>query len=253
MSDNIILSGDKYIWKKDDYIEVNYELVDEDDYVERIHMVLPKDNETRIHGAVYTDNGSKFVNGFRLVQNEYGQNLYVREEDNKVMPHVFDIAGNFNEYGYAKVGKNGRVSWIDKNFNYLNKEGKMVPDDINDYNFDGWTKVYPFSKGNTPLSKCLDMNVSYFGIDGNVKEFKRYSASGKLSEEGLTSFNRFATTFNSKGYAISPEGFMDKIMIFDKGYYITYEDLLLLSMENGLFNSVIDKADECMEKVYKKD
>ena len=61
--------------------------------------------------------------------------LILSEKDNILLPYRYDIATDFNEYGFAMIGKNGKVSWIDKKFNYLNIEGKIEKEgnEFNDF------------------------------------------------------------------------------------------------------------------------
>ena len=56
------------------------------------------------------DDSREFVNGFKVVQTANLEYAYVREADNKLLPYRYDIATDFNEYGYAIVGKDARVS-----------------------------------------------------------------------------------------------------------------------------------------------
>ena len=83
-------------------------------YIESYKYRLPEQSNCIIRSNM------NFVNGFKLVEfndNRYG---YIREEDHLLMPYRYDIASDFNEFGLAIVGKNGSVSWINKNFEYLN-------------------------------------------------------------------------------------------------------------------------------------
>lgn len=65
----------------------------------------------------------KFVNGFKAVVTKNGEYAYICEEDNCLLPFRYDIAGNFNEHGYAMVGKNANISWINKEFKYFSRHG----------------------------------------------------------------------------------------------------------------------------------
>ena len=82
-------------------------------------------NETNIHikSEKIIDDSNEFVNGFKVVQTENGEYAYVRESDNVLLPFRYDVAFDFNQYGFAIVGKDGSVSWIDTTFKYLNLEG----------------------------------------------------------------------------------------------------------------------------------
>ena len=66
------------------------------------------------------DSNENFVNGFKVVKTANGEYAYIRESDNSLLPFRYDIAFDFNEFGFAIVGKDGSVSWINKDFKYLN-------------------------------------------------------------------------------------------------------------------------------------
>lgn len=90
----------------------------------------------------------------------------------------YDIAGNFNEHGYAMVGKDGCVSWINKKFEYLSRDGHLISENPNNLHekFYTWDAVYQFSSGSIPLSKLYKIVydsgiVSYMGTNGQLQEF----------------------------------------------------------------------------------
>lgn len=166
------------------------------------------------------------------------------------MPFRYDVAFDFNAFGFAIVGKDGSVSWIDRDFKYLNLQGEMVEEELdkNYAKFDGWQGISAFSKGNIPLSRVYDGRntygkIAYFGTDGKFKEFYRYD--GKIDMDSYFSRSTFAggSTFNEKGHAIS-----DGDMLFAKGYYVSYEDLIKLSMEKGFIDSISADAEKCFDK-----
>jgi len=96
--------------------------------------------------------------GFKLVQlanKEYG---YICEKTKELLPFRYDVASNFNAYGLAMVGKNGSVSWINQDFQYLTSNGEIKKED--NISFDGFYQVRDFSEGKSPLAiavyeKCL--------------------------------------------------------------------------------------------------
>ena len=53
------------------------------------------------------DNSNDFVNGFKVVQTSNGEYAYVRQSDFQLLPFRYDVASDFNEYGFAMVGKKG--------------------------------------------------------------------------------------------------------------------------------------------------
>lgn len=198
-----------------------------------------------------------FINGFKIVQTSNGEYAYVRESDNTLLPYRYDVAFNFNQYGFAIVGKNGSVSWIDTNFRYLDPNGNMIEEELdkNYTKFNGWQGIGSFSEGNIPLSRVYDgrntySRVSYFGTDGKLKDFYRYN--GKIDDS--ISINNFSagTIFDETGHAMA-----DGYMLFARGYYLSYEDLRKICQEKGYITVISEDANKCFDKeigrVFKKE
>ena len=189
---------------------------------------------------VIIDDRNEFVNGFKVVQLENEEYAYVRESDHQLLPFRYDVACNFNPYGFAMVGKNGRVSWIDKTFRYLNLKGKMIEED--GFVFDGWNQIQEFSKGRIPLSFLYNGNLSfgrasYFGIDGNIKEFFHYD--GTVSESiGSYSFIG-GTPFNEFGYATMNDG-----ILLARGYYCTYLEFVEFCNKQGFIQMMCENIEK---------
>lgn len=195
------------------------------------------------------DQASDFVNGFKVVLTKNGEYGYVREEDNVLLPFRYDVAFDFNKYGFAIVGKNGDVSWINKDFKYLNSKGEMVEDSFDNKfaKFDGWQEIGAFSSGDIALSRVYDGRnscgkVAYFGENGKLKEFYRYN--GKINENDYVSFFNRGSKFDEKGHAMA-----DKKMLFSKGYYISFKDLIDISIEKGFIDRLSDDAEKVLKKV----
>ena len=190
---------------------------------------------------------SEFINGYKLVKlaNEfYG---YIRESDNKLMEHLFNIATDFNEYGYAMVGRNDTVTWIDKDFNYLSLKG-WVEDPVyekHDEWFNGYMyglcSVDKFSNGDIPLSRLgQDSEMCfYIGIDGKIICFKALEDEDTI---GFSASVRYGTNFDEYNHATSNGiGFSkEKYFLFGEGYYEDFDDLVKYTLKNG----VIDKIEE---------
>ena len=230
-------------------------------YVRNIGYTINKgeDTETNIYACLpkyyrpaktnfIAEYNSPFKNGFKVVKMANEEYAYIRESDQTLMPFRYDIAFNFNEYGFAMVGKEGNVSWIDKNFNYLNSMGEMVRENLEEefIRFDGWKGVKEFSKGDIPLSQVYDNKntygrMSYFGIDGKIKDFYQYNGQINYSFPKTTFMN--GTSFDEKGYAKA-----DNNILFAKGYYISYEDLIKICMEKGFIDNIGIDVDECFDK-----
>lgn len=202
------------------------------------------------------DNSNKFTNGFKNVQTENGEYAYVRETDNVLLPYRYDIAFDFNEYGFAMVGKDGSVSWIDTTFKYLNLEGEFVEEKLDESysKFSGWQGISEFSTGNIPLSRVYDGRnrygkVAYLGIDGKFKEFYRYD--GQIDEYfSNTTFNS-GTEFDENGYAMANGN-----MLFARGYYCSYDDLIKICKQKGFIDFINEEAEKQFDqetgKVLKK-
>ena len=170
-----------------------------------------------------------FTNGFKLVQTANKEYAYISEEDNTLLPYRYDIATDFNEYGFAMVGKNGKVSWIDKNFNYLNIEGKMEKEG-NEFN--GFTQVNKFSNGKIPLSKVeykrVASLVSYFGIDGKIKEFYTFDGEKIIDTNPRKIFLQYSKDFTGD-YALV--NFNTDILL-SSGYCLSNDTLIKICEEN---------------------
>ena len=194
------------IFTQDEIVKVGYTLNEEQADETYIRVELP------YYYGVYLrhpksleiiDDSRDFVNGYKVVQTANKEYAYVKEEGNTLLPFRYDIATDFNEYGYAMVGKDGKVSWIDKNFKYLNSKYEMVNEDSSKFN--GFLSVSDFSKGEHPLSKVCscsyDWNkkTSYFGVDGKIKEFSRYDGKIIRDNDSIKNFSYYSEDFNDKG------------------------------------------------------
>lgn len=201
------------------------------------------------------DESDDFINGFKVVQTSNGEYAYVRKLGSRLLPFRYDVATNFNEYGFALVGKDGRISWIDKDFHYLNVNCDIVEEKHSDYshfNFNGWQEVNDFSKGSIPLSKvCYNGGstefVAYFGTDGRVKTFWEYD--GNIKGIIPKMFFHSGTTFDEKGQAMALDQAMENdYILFDKGYCISNKDLIKICREKGFMDSICEDAEKCLDK-----
>lgn len=192
-----------------------------------------------------------FSNGFKLVKTSNGEFGYVREFDGILMPYRYDIAFDFNEYGLAMVGKDGNVSWIDKDFNYINREGEKEKEEIYSKGFDSygnnfkaWQRLEQFSKGEIPIAKLYDgrntyATIRYIDTNGNIKKF--YKFDGKIDKKDISSFFRSGTSFDKKGVAKA-----DGSYLFARGYYIAYDDILEMAISRGFVNELSKEAEQAL-------
>ncbi len=191
------------------------------------------------------DKNSSFVNGFKVVKTSTGEYAYVRESDNILMPYRYDIATDFNEHGFAMVGKNGFVTWIDKDFRYLNRKGEMVKEET-DNSFYSWEGVDDFSKGEIPLSRVFVREhgnstfgkMAYFTTDGTLKKFYKYDGEEIDRSNAITDFDGICsnrTLFDKKNYISCSER-----LLFAKGYYIEYKDIVKIPGVYDLVSSNVE-------------
>ena len=198
------------------------------------------------------DDSREFVNGFKLVQTANMEYAYVKEEDSTLLPFRYDIATDFNEYGYAMVGKDGKVSWIDKNFKYLNSKYEMVKEDSSKFN--GFLSVSDFSKGEHPLSKVCscgydwNMKTSYFGVDGKIKKFARYDGEIIRDGDSIKKFSYYSEDFNDKGYATANN---DWLILLSSGYYLYTKDIIRICEEKGFLDTISSRVEK-QEEAYNK-
>lgn len=211
-----------------------------------IHVELPEFSRPKISKEI-VDNSNEFINGFKVVQTSNGEYAYIRQSDFLLLPFRYDVASDFNEYGFAIVGKNGNVSWIDMSFRYLDINGNMVEEELSNYaRFNGWQGVSAFSQGTIPLSRVYDGRnsygrVSYFGIDGKLKEFYQYDGQINYDFSEIT-FNS-GTTFDENGQAMA-----DEKILFAKGYSLSYRDLIKICKQKGYISSICEDAEKCFDK-----
>ena len=217
----------------------------------RVNVLLPYYSRPDISFDII-DDSRDFVNGFKLVQTANMEYAYVKEEGNTLLPFRYDVATDFNEYGYAMVGKDGKVSWIDKNFKYLNSKYEMVNEDSSKFN--GFLSVSDFSKGEHPLSKVCscsyDWNkkTSYFGVDGKIKEFSRYDGEIIRDSDSIKNFSYYSEDFNDKGYATANN---DWLILLSSGYYLYTKDLIRICEEKGFLDTISSRVEK-QEEAYNK-
>ena len=217
----------------------------------RVNVLLPYYSRPDISFDIIDDSRG-FVNGFKVAQLDNKEYAYVKEEGNTLLPFRYDIATDFNEYGYAMVGKDGKVSWIDKNFKYLNSKYEMVNEDSSKFN--GFLSVSDFSKGEHPLSKICscsyDWNkkTSYFGVDGKIKEFSRYDGKIIRDNDSIKNFSYYSEDFNDKGYATANN---DWLILLSSGYYLSVKDLIKICEEKGFLDTISSRIEK-QEEAYNK-
>ena len=203
-------------------------------------------SEYVMKGGQIIDAKKKPAYGFKLVKNQHDQYMYMRTSDNVVIPCIFDVATNFNRYGLAMVAKDGQITWINKDFQYINNTGLLIQLTDGHVINDGWSSISDFTTGEVKLSKCKSANnkVSFIDTDLARKKFKLYDGK-ELKEQTETSFLGFVTNFNEQGYAerlASKTPFeCNYLVISSEGYYMEEETLLEKAIE-GKESKIIEAA-----------
>ena len=219
-----------------------------------ITAVVPRYHRPKRSDEI-VDQNEKFVNGYKVVVTENGEYAYVREIDNTLLPYRYDVAFDFNKHGFAIVGKDGDVSWINTEFKYLNRKGQMVEEELdNEYaKFKGWSEVRPFSVGTVPLARLYDgrdnfgAHVSYLNTKGELQKF--YVYDGKLSKKNYCDDfvddwdDKTLATFDKKGIAYTKDG-----ILFAEGIYLSKNSLVQIVFDSGFMNNIREEANKCFEQ-----
>lgn len=202
-------------------------------------------SEYVIKGGKIIDAKKEPSYGFKLVKNQYNQYMYMRMSDNVVIPCIFDIATNFNRYGLAMVAKDGQVTWINKEFQYVDHTGILVQLTDTHVIKDGWTSISDFTKDKTKLSKCTSNNRTSFLDTGLArKAFKLYDGK-EFKEKSQTSFLGYTTDFNEQGYAerlASETPFKCNYLVISSEEYYMEQETLLEKAIKGNESKIIESA-----------
>ena len=168
------------------------------------------------------DESSSFQNGFKVVKMANKEYAYFSLKENKLLPYRYDFASDFNDYGLAIIGKDGRVSWINQNFEYLNFLGLMAKDPLAKYLLDGYNIVYNFKGQTNPLAKLVFINkngehiITYLEPNQKIKTF--YLEDGTMPKRKFSN----GTEFNND-YALA-----DGNLLHASGYYTNLEEEMVL-------------------------
>ena len=186
--------------------------------------------------------GNNFVNGFKVVKLNNNHYSYISELDNKLVSFEYDIAFDFNEYGLAMVGKAGSVTWINKDFEYLDSKGNISKENNDSWkNYNGWQAMFDFNDGVNPLSRMYCGKADYgrtVYVDANHSIKKFYQYDGDISKKVFRDSFYTGSDFNSNQYAIA-----DNYILYSKGFCISKEDIIKLCLEEGFIDLLFDDAE----------
>lgn len=236
--------------------QINYIINQGEKEKTSITVNLPYSTRPKVSHKII-NSSNKFINGFKVVQTANLEYAFVRESDGLLLPYRYDIVSDFNKHGYAMVGKDGNVTWINRDFQYLDRNGKMITESIEDKHskydkFGGFQEVNEFSTGNHPLSRVYEGKNNrgksfYFSPDGTIKRF--YPFDGTL--ETRYAFSSFAANtfkdFEDKDYIINKNG-----ILLAKGYYCSIDYILNCYEQNISIAEICEKANQETKKAYTK-
>ena len=210
-----------------------------------MHIATKIDCEERVLKS-YKSNYSPFTLVY-LANNTYAY----QNACGTLLPYRFDYATTFNEYGLAMVCLNGKVTWMNDNFEMLTYGEKLKDED----NFDGFDKVHNFSAGNNPLS-LVDHIVSgmgenesmkiYFYVTPELKFKKFYKFDGQLAkiyENCFTYANNFSNDFTKAGTL-----FDEHLLLSSEGYYVNSEYVIKYVMEHGISSPIFHSIDRLLRE-----
>ncbi|HBA37179.1 MAG TPA: hypothetical protein DCY94_00515, partial [Firmicutes bacterium] len=230
-----------------------YTYTDEDGSAHTFSVEVAKSSiRKELSTKIILENDS-FSEGFKVVQTANGEFGYIKEEDGRLLPYRFDIAGDFDEHGLAMVGKNGEVSWINKKFEFLSADGIFRPCQLyirphsilrpNSFHKDinALSKVFAFERENpVPIVSKDDetTSVRYLGLDGKIVKF--YGFDGEAIRDFVSNFpedlfkspNYEDISFDIDGHLIMT----DRVLF--RSTYVKLEDLIKIGKKKGLLDEI---------------
>ena len=186
---------------------------------------------------------SSFSKNYKLVLLSNGLYTYVNRK-NHFVGHTYDFATDFNEHGYAMACKDGKISWINTDFEYLTVAGTFSADDTK---FNGFDEVHDFCEGPNYLSRVVSNNnltMTHYFFDTRTKkfvDFLKFNNDCWYIDEHLTSFSG-ATDINKMGWAYGALGRMD-VFIFAKGYYVPVDYFINRFIQSGALDEIKEEID----------
>lgn len=260
---------------------VTYEYIDENGDFRTFTNLYNRHGKSK---TIIEDPG-KFTNGFKVVRLSDGLFAYIREDDGVLIEGRYCIASEFNDKGYAMVGKQNGVSFIDKNFNVLCTssipdccngpwydppsfrsldQGESI-DRFSDKVTEDFNALFPktiiASSNEFLIGQAFIFNsIAFIGSDGKLKQFKSFTGNGGIIEKWTSkdkgslaqfkekSIDEKGTCFLDMSNSNSSE--LDSVVLFAPGYYLTFKDIhdLLVTSENDFYNSVYQSLVERVKK-----
>lgn len=234
-------------WNK--IIEYRYKAYDKHNNERNYTIEKPKIGILKESENIISSNDD-FINGYKVVRLDNGEYAYVSKKENLLLPYRYDVAFNFNDLGYAMVGKNGEVDWINKKFEYLNRNSKTMKktntnEEISD---SGYDMIEEFSESDLPLSRVIyyddneDKIVSYLKENGTIQHFGMFDGEHVYDDNLRIDEFHNGTKFDKSGHATDGTD-----ILFSSGYYVTAKDIIKICKNNNYIKSISKKVDN----VYK--
>lgn len=169
------------------------------------------------------------VNGFRRVEFSNGK-IGFQDASGKVAPYKFNIASDFNEYGFAIVGTMYGVTWINSEFKKLTARGTWTF--MEDQFIEMPTRIQNFVLGMSSVSYMRRSKREAFFID---IEGKKVQFVDELHEQYVDFGGTYDSEagFNELGYKITSKG-----VYFANGSFMGFEEIIKLPEASELLGKI---------------
>lgn len=225
------------------------------------------DNDKELCGILKAfrtiDDGSReFVMGYKLISMQDGSFAYMRESNGEVLPYRFDIASDFNEFGFAMVGLGKGAAWLNRDFKVF-RDGWVPLESVEDGPFVGIGEFSGSVGGEvSPIVSFKtgeeSIHLNYLNTLGNIQSFVQYD--GQLRTKSVDRFVlprkkiifRGMEELNLSKYAFDGSGHLHlaETMLFSRGFFCTFGDLIAVSREKGFLTAI---EEEAKAKIIKMD
>ncbi len=98
---------------------------------EHIEKGYQEEEKYRKRRCEIVDESRNFKKGYKVVQMASREYAYLEKKSGLLLKEPYDIATDFNKYGFAMVAKAGNVTWINQEFKFLDLWGRWIEGEIN--------------------------------------------------------------------------------------------------------------------------
>lgn len=213
-----------------------------EDYDGNVGIVFSKVNLNK-YSSTYEmcEEGENFVNGFKRVKFVDGTYSFVSEETGELLPYKFNVATDFNEYGFAMVAIDYGVSWFYKGKVLFDSNGKVelkrwygdsqkfltVVEDFEDFLGCPVSMVYETYADRAKDSYKHFIEAHFLNSNGDFITFKAVNDEERVQSSFRDSFNWDENMLDvlgrlkkcSKGFVL-----FGNYIIFSSGYFCTCDE-----------------------------